>query len=459
MEEKLDLLNRQPFITQLLDIAVAVSDKRKSACYAVDGEWGVGKSFVLDMIEEQAEKFGQEGEELPRFCVFRYNCWEYDYYEEPLVSFVAAMLDDIESKTDLFSPEVKERITKIFRAVGSGLLTIAAHVIEEKTGFDLLDAGKSGLSEAEHNNKEKQAYDDHLSFKKALNALRDEISEIAKHQTVVFLVDELDRCLPEYAIRTLERLHHLTEGVSNVQIILAVDRGQLEHTVKQIYGEKANAKRYLRKFVDFDLKLPVGTVQENFDQRFENYVKCFQKESTVVKNEEIDQLKFLLLEGIEMRQRIALIEKCSLLHNLMLSDEDMDPIFMVLELFLTLLSYTEPDLKEGKRQFDIRNVFSSEALHAGFPDKFVPEGLQELSKIYSNNDSPNGQPLFKQEDKRSYVNVSGLSGMLLYVYRNLLGFHDYISYPVYLIEKNNEWNIDLFLDYGERFWEMQKFVH
>ena len=38
---------------------------------------------------------------------------------------------------------------------------------------------------------------------------------LTESNTVVIIVDELDRCIPEYAIKVLERLHHLTEEKEN----------------------------------------------------------------------------------------------------------------------------------------------------------------------------------------------------------------------------------------------------
>ena len=458
-EERIDLLDRQPFVDKLLEIAVTMSDNKQNTCYAINAEWGVGKSFVLDLIEKQAEQIGQEGEELSRFCVFRYNCWEYDYYEEPLISLIAAMLDDIAEKSSLFPTQVKTRISEVLCAVGNGLLAIAGHVLEEKTGFDLVAAAKTGLSETGTIKKEKQSYDGYSSFKKALTLLRVEIEKIAEHQTVVFLVDELDRCLPTYAVKILERLHHLTEGLSNVQVVLAVDREQLEHTVKKIYGDKADAKKYLRKFVDFELKLPIGDLNENYDRRFGKYVSRFRESSAVAFAEEIHTLIMHLLGGIDMRQRIALIEKCDLLHTLLFSsDTSGDIAFMCLELFLSILYSVEPDMEWAKDHFSFKNVFEPEALYPVELSKDVRKGLKYLSDIYAKNDIF-GSKLYTLDNKNVYVNVGCIEGVLLFVYRKLLGFCDRKDGSKMRIIVDGDWDIDVFADYGKRFWNMLQTVH
>ena len=55
-QSTLDVLDRGAFVEQLIDIANLLSDGRKNSCYAINGEWGVGKSFVLDMFEKEAER-------------------------------------------------------------------------------------------------------------------------------------------------------------------------------------------------------------------------------------------------------------------------------------------------------------------------------------------------------------------------------------------------------------------
>ena len=52
---KLDLLDRKEFVDKMLLITKTISDNKGNVSYAVNGRWGVGKSFVLDMFEEQIE--------------------------------------------------------------------------------------------------------------------------------------------------------------------------------------------------------------------------------------------------------------------------------------------------------------------------------------------------------------------------------------------------------------------
>jgi predicted KAP-like P-loop ATPase len=72
---------------------------------------------------------------------------------------------------------------------------------------------------------------------------------------LVFFIDEMDRCRPDFAIALLERIKHLF-NVNRVVFVLAVDRAQLNESVKALYGLNANPDGYLRRFIDLAYSLP-----------------------------------------------------------------------------------------------------------------------------------------------------------------------------------------------------------
>ena len=72
---------------------------------------------------------------------------------------------------------------------------------------------------------------------------------------LVIGIDELDRCRPSYAIEMLELAKHLF-AVDHVVFALAVNRSELAHSVKVLYGQDFDAARYLRRFFDLDFRLP-----------------------------------------------------------------------------------------------------------------------------------------------------------------------------------------------------------
>lgn len=461
-----DLLNRQAFVDQLIDVADTLAKCRKNSCYAITGSWGSGKSFVLDMFETQASKIGLEGTTLDKYLIFRYNCWEYDYYEEPLVAIVASMLDQINEKTNLLPKDSKARLIGVFKEVGKCFLTTAASAIKVKTGVDacsLLDMAENGVSAAKTEVVDMHEYDHYFEFKKNLEKLRKEIKKLSEGQTIVFIVDELDRCLPEYTIKVLERLHHLFNEIPNVQMVLSIDIDQLEHTVMQIYGEKTDVKMYLQKLIGFEIKLDLGTINDSFYGRFEDYFKSFVIKQDITDIQEVNWFFSLIMEGLDMRSRFAIIERCDLLHTLAYKEERADYCYMCLELLLVILRNNTPiDIRFAKEQFGITRVFEAGRITPS-STYIPPQGLKKLSEMFSKNKAPNRHGLLFEEDRNGsevYTRVENRSllGRLLCAYRVILGFTE----DHYYLEESDSTSfydsIKTFTDYGRKLWNLMEII-
>lgn len=71
---------------------------------------------------------------------------------------------------------------------------------------------------------------------------------------LVFLVDELDRCRPDFALGVLERIKHVF-GVPGVCFVLVTNIADLQQSVRRAYGE-VRARTYLERFFDLRFRLP-----------------------------------------------------------------------------------------------------------------------------------------------------------------------------------------------------------
>ena len=70
--DKLDILNRDTFVEKVLHLLDNISCNKSSACFAINGQWGCGKSFVLDMLEEQLNVIQSEETHTDKYFVIRY---------------------------------------------------------------------------------------------------------------------------------------------------------------------------------------------------------------------------------------------------------------------------------------------------------------------------------------------------------------------------------------------------
>lgn len=334
---KLDVLEREKFVNQLITVVENISDSKKSISFAIDGTWGCGKSFVLDLFEEKLNELYPEGTLEEKYFVIRYNCWEYDYYEEPLVAIVAVMLDAIDQKTKIIESEKREKIKGVLKAVGATLLSVANDGIKSTMGVDLEEAFqivKSGMESGKREYEKANEYDKYFGFKKALESLQSVLGQLNEQYTVVFLIDELDRCLPEYAIKVIERLHHLIERTKNIIHIISTDKVQLEKSIQGIFGS-INADEYLKKFIRFTLTLDKGSVSEKFVEKHADYIDLFDK--NIVKYEDsIEEFLKQVFRDIDVREQERLIERITLAHT-MLFNEKKECGFMCIEILAAVV--------------------------------------------------------------------------------------------------------------------------
>lgn len=335
----IDILNRQELVDRIFNVLKLLSDTKSSCSFALNGKWGSGKTFILEMLERQLRDY-RDG---TQFMVFHYNCWQYDYYEEPLTAIVAAMLDNIDKYVSIFSHDTKEKARLGFtKAAQEVLKKVASSFLANKIGIDanciseIINGVQEGVSEgleASHD------YDSYYAFKQVIENAKKELAKLTEQQTLIIVVDELDRCPPNYAIKILERLHHLFADLKNTVVLTALDKAQLENTIKMIFGVDTDCDAYLKKFIDFELTVDVGTVNGGFFKKYSDYVAFFD-ENALASWADINQYISLLFSQIEIRRQEHLVRKIQMIHQLLFGNqsEKKDYSFLCFELLMGILS-------------------------------------------------------------------------------------------------------------------------
>ena len=328
-EERIDILNRDQFVESLFTIINTLSNNRKSCMFAIDGDWGSGKSFVLNMLEEKLSEWQNEETATNQYMVFHYNCWQYDYYDEPLVAIASALYDDAISESSIIPPKVRIALLSVLCFIGLSTKEFANNIFKELSSIDLNKVHKNTREKIEEYKSKGKPDDDLLSIRESIEATRDVLEEIAEDTTVVVVVDELDRCLPEYAIKVLERLHHLFDGIENLIVVLAVDKNQLDKTINRIFGtDVQKIDSYLKKFISFEVELDKGIINENYKEKYNHYLSLFNENDG---DFDIDNYIQLLLQPFDARKRDRYIEKALLIHNLVF-EEKVDVSIMCVEM-------------------------------------------------------------------------------------------------------------------------------
>lgn len=327
MKPRIDILNRKPFIDNIVNIVDLLAEDEKSCTFAINGKWGYGKTFVVNEIEKRLKSEKCSDGDREKYCVFNYNCWQHDFYEEPVIAILSVMIDQLKGMTaDLHKDEA------LVVAV-EALKTVANNYVKSKYNIDI----KSSLSSIQNKLRKLPAntFDENYDIKKVLNDTKSRIQELSSKMPIVILVDELDRCIPEYAIKTLERLHHLFADVENVIVLIAVDSSQLENTIKQIYGAETSAESYLRKFIDFSITLDKGELIDEADGRIALFMHKFDFSSDDEYQESFNAVKTIFKAVPDIRTQEKLINKAEIINKLVF---DNAPAAYVLVFELLLLT-------------------------------------------------------------------------------------------------------------------------
>ena len=440
-----DFLNRQEFIQQVKNVIELLSTNKKSACFAVSGNWGIGKSFVLDKLEKQLLFKVDQETTLDKYFIFHFNCWEYDYYDEPLIAIVSSMLDEINSKTHLFSETTREHILSAAKYVLFKLYEGGSKWLENKIGINP-QIITDGFSEIHSNALTKVAeayqYDNFFVFKQALSTLRSKLKEISSERTVLFVVDELDRCIPEYQVKVLERLHHIFNDIDNVQVILAVDKSQIERTVKKMFGDEVDTKKYLAKFIKFEIVLDEGTYSTQFEELFGYYFNQFSEKD----NPYVIEFTKNIFSGIAARERIEIVEKCHLLHQLLQpDDEKKEAIFMCVELFLTIIKHTNAALPNHTHGISFSDMFGNNPTNGL---KFLEGKLSREEKGFRDM---SGKVYYITESGKRYIRPSDIWGILLGCYATITES----KFDGYINDHNTMGTVE---DYVQQFWTLLKTI-
>lgn len=344
MIEKEDILNRQPFIDRILTILEILSKEKRGISFAIDGDWGSGKTFVLEQLENQLEPIQSEETADDRFFLFHYNCWQYDYYDEPAVAIISAMLEKAYSMNN---SELEKMTKASWNMVKDKLIDIGNEFVKNRIGIDVVETVNEFQNELNKQALDNSSFDNWFSFKRTIESTRKTINEIASNKTVVIIVDELDRCIPDYSIKVLERLHHIFFGIDNVILIFAIDASQLQHTVKNIFGSKDDkaVDRYLRKFIDFELKLDYGDIQNNAWKKYQNYFGLFSSVHFPNNEDNVKEIIFNLFKhsNIDIRNQEKMIEQARTIHRLICKETNSDYSILLFELIVSFFLYLAPN--------------------------------------------------------------------------------------------------------------------
>ncbi|MCQ2352267.1 MAG: KAP family NTPase [Victivallaceae bacterium] len=254
-----DGLNRQEaanFLTNLL------SKQEGSLTVCVNGAWGSGKTFMLRRWRQDLENQG--------FNAIYFNAWEDDFLDDPLIAIIGQLQQSLtKNQTNGFCQKLKKSILPI-------AMDVITSVARNRTGVDV-----KNITEKNWKSTSERALANYAKLIELRENLKKHLKELVDDNPVVpenssdnhlplfFIIDELDRCRPSFAIEVLERIKHLFQ-IPHIIFVLGIDRKQLGKSIQAVYGN-IDVDNYLHRFIDLDFCMSQCNSEAFFNVLWKRY--------------------------------------------------------------------------------------------------------------------------------------------------------------------------------------------
>ena len=212
----------------------------ESLTIGLEAGWGTGKSIFLKRWKTIEKNKGK--------MVIYFDAFQHDYLEDPFLALTHDILEAIKKggnpkKTQKYISDLKSEAKKLWRpilraAAANSSIPLAAEIFDAAIGSD--EANDPFYYEGKR--------------REAMKLFRAELENLADAQgKIVIIVDELDRCRPDFALALLEIIKHLF-SVPKVYFILGLNADALADMIRVRYGITSDGRAYLGKFINVWMK-------------------------------------------------------------------------------------------------------------------------------------------------------------------------------------------------------------
>lgn len=214
---------------------------------AIDNEWGTGKTTFVKMWQASIKKDYQ---------TIYFNAWENDFDNDVL----AALMGELGTLKSSGTKTIFKEVVKKGAILTKNILPVLIEAITNKyIGEGVVNKVATELAKSSGDIMIEQVTE-YTNKKKGLIEFRDSLAtyiEATKGgKPVVFIIDELDRCRPDYAVEVLEKVKHFF-SVKGIVFVLSINKNELKNAIHGVYNSpNINADDYLRRFIDIEYSIP-----------------------------------------------------------------------------------------------------------------------------------------------------------------------------------------------------------
>jgi predicted KAP-like P-loop ATPase len=286
-ETERDFLNFSGVADTVAEIIVQARGRPISI--GVSGAWGIGKSSMIKLTRS-AVAAREKKDGANKYVFVEFNAWLYQGYDDAraaLMDVIATKLEEEAETRETAIDKVKSLARRIkwlraaklaatsavsvyfgippAGAIGE-LVGVGKQIWNEGFGKEIVDPAKQAASDAAKEGSGLLNPKEETSPPKEIQALRDtfELTLEELGITLVVLIDDLDRCLPETTISTLEAIR-LFLFLKNTAFVIAADNDMIKHAVRKHFvgvSDDLLITNYFDKLIQVPIRVPQLGTQE-----------------------------------------------------------------------------------------------------------------------------------------------------------------------------------------------------
>lgn len=254
------------------------------------GDWGSGKSSILQIIKEEFDK----EDDKDSLCIY-FNGWTFEGYDDAKAALLNSILKELENNKKISSQvkdAIKEKSKKLWKSIdwmrGAGMVlkNVALPAVSAyfSGGLSLVPFAIHKISEWDDNPEKiieilqseegKEIYKSFVNqgkeeSKNAINAVAEfrkdfaELLAATNFKRLVVIIDDLDRCSPERIIENLEAIK-LFLNVPKTAFIIGADPRIVKYAIEHKYKNNKEIEEdnnrividYLEKLIQLPYALP-----------------------------------------------------------------------------------------------------------------------------------------------------------------------------------------------------------
>ena len=402
-------LDRQKYSNVLTNI---INSYPYGFVLALNNKWGTGKTTFVKMWEQDLKNNG--------FQTLYFNAWENDFENNPLSALMGELKTLTTKDTEFkFKKTLKKASTLTKHIAPIMAKAIADRYIDTEGIKEAIVGATESLSDVfenevnEYEKKKKSVY----NFRASLSEF---IANTNEGKPLIFIIDELDRCRPNYAVSILEQIKHFF-SVPNIVFILSIDKKQFGNAIKGVYGSAdLDADEYLRRFIDLEYSIPEPEEGTYYKYMYEYFkFRDFFKSPERIKFHELARDEIHFLETCKIlftNARISLRQQEKIFSHSRLALRSFTHNSYViphLYLFLTFIKIVHNDFYENLKSKSLSINQLQEKFISIIKVKISDDNLNELMWLemylinaYNNYlyDTYNRNPLLVRDESLNGVN-------------------------------------------------------